>query len=176
MTRTEKAEVIESLIKKFEDASNFYVADSSELTVEQINNFRRKCFEKGVEITVVKNTLTRKALESFPEDKGYADLYEVLKGPSSLMFSETANLPAKIIEEFRKDHEKPLLKAAYIDSSIYIGDDELETLAKLKSKEELLGEVITLLESPMISLLGCLNSGEQTIMGLLSAIEEKGEE
>jgi large subunit ribosomal protein L10 len=175
MTRAEKSTAIEVLKEKFNNNSFFYITDSSELTVAQINQLRGLCYEKGVELKVVKNTLAQKAMESFPEERGFADLYGSLKGPSAIMFAETANVPAKIIEEFRKKNKKPILKAAYIDSDIYVGDDELTNLASLKSKEELLGEIIMLLESPIKSVLASLESGGSTISGLLSTLEDRTE-
>ncbi len=176
MTRAEKTAMIEQLKEKFANASFFYFTDSSTLTVEQVNNLRRKLFEVGVEMKVVKNTLTRKALEALEESKGVEPLYEVLQGPTAVMFTEVANAPARVIKEFRKESEKPVIKAAYIDSAIYLGDDQLEMLAALKSKEELLGDLLGLLQSPMKNLLGSLQSGEQTIMNVLKALEERGGE
>ena len=122
---------------------------------------------------VVKNTLAIKALESLPEEKNYEATIRILKGPSAILFSEVANSPARVIKEFRKTHEKPVLKAAYIDTAIYEGDDQLEALSKLKSKEELLGEIIGLLQSPMSNLMSSLGSGGSTIMSLLKALEER---
>jgi len=176
MTRAEKAGVIEGLKEKFENSPFFYVTDSSTMTVEEVTKLRRALFEKGVEMTVVKNTLAKKALESAPEEKGYKQLFDALKGPTALMFTDVANVPARIIKEFRgKDGEIPSIKAAYIDSSVYLGDDQLEALASLKSKEELVGEVITLLQSPAKNLIGALQSGGSTISGLLKALENRGE-
>lgn len=173
MTRDNKAQVVEDLKVKFTEASHFYITDSSALTVLQVNNLRGLCYEKGVELKVVKNTLVKKALEAIGDDGRYDTLYESLKGPTSLMFSEVANSPAKIIEEFRKKNDKPILKAAYIDSSIYLGDDAVKELAALKSKEELIGDVIMLLQSPAKNLISALQSGSQTIAGLVKALEER---
>lgn len=173
MTKEDKIQAVEDLKVKFADASNFYIADSSALTVEQVNKLRGLCYEKGVEMKVVKNSLVQKALQAVGEDGRYDDLYGALKGPTSLMFSEVANSPAKIIEEFRKSHDKPVLKAAYIDSSIYHGDDAVKELASLKSKEELIGDVIMLLQSPAKNLISALQSGGQTIAGLVKALEER---
>lgn len=175
MTRAEKAASIEELKGKFEETSFFYLADASTLTVEQINNFRGMCFEKDIEMKVVKNTLAKKALESFPEERNYVGLYESLKGPTAILFTSTANVPAKVIKEFRKDSERPILKAAYIDTDVYVGDDQLDALATLKSKEDLIGDVITLLQSPIKNVLGSLQSGGNTLSGLLKALEERGE-
>ena len=148
MKREDKVIAINQLKEKISESNFFYLADSSELNVEQVNTFRGLCFEKGIEMKVVKNTLIKKALESLSEDGRYDELYGTLKGPTSVMFTDTANLPAKVIEEFRKSHDKPLLKAAYNDSSVYIGDEVLKDLAALKSKEELIGEIVALLQSP----------------------------
>ncbi len=175
MTRAEKTATIEALKEKFEASEYFYLTDASTLTVEQVNKLRGLCYEKGVEMRVVKNTLVRKALESFPEERNYGGLYESLKGPTALMFTEVANVPARLIKEFRETAERPLLKAAYIDTAVYEGDDQIETLTKLKSKEELLGEVIGLLQSPARNLIGALQSGGTTIMNLLKALEEREE-
>ena len=171
----EKIATVEALKDKFSNSQYFYVTDYSTLTVEQINNLRRKCFEKNIEVKVLKNTLVRKALEQV-NDTAYTDLYDALKGPTAIMFSEVSNAPAKIIKEFRKDHEKPVLKAAYIDTDIFLGDDQVESLSNLKSKNELIGDVILLLESPIKNVLGSLQSGGNTISGLLKALEERGEQ
>ena len=173
MTKQDKSEVIESLKAKFEELPFFYVADSSTLTVESVNNLRRLCFEKGIEMRVAKNTLIRKALEQVGEDNQYQGLYDTLKGPTTLFFSDVSNLPAKVIKEFRKTSEKPILKSAYIDSSIFIGDESLEALSKLKSKDELLGEIIGLLQSPAKNVIGALQSGGQKLMGILETLSEK---
>lgn len=173
MTKTEKTATIEALKEKFDNQSFFYLADASTLTVEQVNNFRRLCHEKGVEMKVVKNTLARKALEALPEDRNYSSLFDSLKGPTAILFTETANVPAKILKEFRETHERPVLKAAYIDTDVFTGDDQIAVLSKLKSKEDLIGEVIGLLQSPIKNVLGSLQSGGNTIMGLLKALEER---
>ncbi|MEZ5042567.1 MAG: 50S ribosomal protein L10 [Saprospiraceae bacterium] len=174
MTKAEKTATIEVLKEKFSSTEFFYLTDSSTLTVEQINQFRGLCYEKGIEMRVVKNTLARKALESLPEEKGYGELYESLKGPTAILFTEAASSPAKVLKEFRKSSEKPILKAAYIDTAIYVGDDQIDLLTKLKSKEDLLGEVIALLQSPAKNVISALKSGGQTISGLLKALEERG--
>ncbi len=176
MTKAEKTATIEVLKEKFENSPFFYITDSSKLNVAQINKLRRICFEKGVEMKVVKNTLVRKALEAAPEDKNYEGLYEALHGPTALMFTDSANVPARVIKEFRGDKlEKPAIKAAYIDTALYIGDDKLEELSKLKSRDELLGDLLGLLGAPASNLLGALGSGGSNIMGILKALEERGE-
>ena len=175
MTRSEKTATIEELKVKFEENSFFYVTDSSTLTVEQVNKLRGLCFEKGVEMRVVKNSLVQKALESAPAEKDYAGLYESLKGPTAIMFTDAAKKPATIIKEFRGEDERPIIKAAYIDSSVYIGDDKINELSKLKSKEELVGEIISLLQSPAKNVISALKSGGSTLSGLLKALEQRGE-
>ena len=175
MTRAEKSATIEALKDKLSGIDFFYLADSSTLTVEQVNKFRRLCFEKGIEMKVVKNTLIQKALESAPEERNFSGLYEALKGPTAILISDKANAPAKLIKEFRKDNEKPTLKAAYIDTDVFLGDEKLEELANLKSKEDLVAEVIALLQSPAKNVISALQSGGQTLTGLLKALEERGE-
>lgn len=173
MTREQKATAIEELKESFSNHQFFYLTDSSAMTVEQINQLRGLCFEKGIKMQVVKNTLAQKALESFGEEEGYGDLYDSLKGPTTIMFAANGSMPAKVIKEFRKDGEKPVLKAAYIDKDVFVGDDQLDILKSLKSKEDLIGDIILLLQSPMKNVVGSLNSGSSTIGGLLKALEER---
>lgn len=176
MTRTDKTAAIEALKEQFENNEFFYIADASKLSVAKINELRGAFFEKGIKMQVVKNTLARKAMEQLPEDKNYASIYDALKGPTALLFSEVANTPAKVIKEFRGPKgERPILKAAYIAGSAYVGDNQLDTLATLKSREDLLADVLTLLQSPMQNLLGGLQSGGQNVVNLLKAIEEKAQ-
>jgi large subunit ribosomal protein L10 len=175
MTREEKAQSIEALKEKFGQHDFFYVTDSSDLTVEQVNNFRRLCFAQGIEMRVVKNTLAIKALQQAAEEKGYTGILDAFKGTSAILFTNVSNTPAKVIQDFRKENPKPVLKAAYIDAAIYFGDDQLEALANLKSKEELIGEIIGLLQSPMSNLMSALQSGGNTIAGLLKTLESRGE-
>ena len=178
MTKAEKTAVIEELKEKFADASYFYVADSSTLTVAQVNDLRGKFYEKGIEMRVVKNTLARKALEAAPADKGYAGLLDSdsFKGPTAILFAQSGNAPAKVIKEFRKENEKPILKAAYIDTDIFLGDDQIEILSTLKSKDDLIGDVIMLLQSPAKNVISALKSGQNTLAGLLKTLEERGGE
>lgn len=175
MTKAEKAAMIEELSEKLSSSTNFYVTDSSGLTVENINNLRRVCHEKEVEMRVVKNTLLIKAMEKV-DAGGYAPLMDSLKGPTSIMFCETGNVPAKLIKEFRKKNaglEKPILKAAYIDTAVFVGAENLDMLSSLKSKEELIGEVISILQSPAKNVISALQSGGQKISGILKSLEEK---
>jgi large subunit ribosomal protein L10 len=184
MTKEAKTALIEDLAEKFQDAKFFYVTDFSSLTVAETTDFRRKCFENNVEMRVVKNTLIRKALERV-SDTAYEGLYEDLKGPSAILFAENGKVPATILKEYRgRDGEKPALKVAYIDQDIIRGDEQLDFLTKLKSKEDLLGELVTLLQSPaknLVSqlkgpeqkLIGLVRYGGDTMMALLKGIEQK---
>ncbi len=173
MNKAQKTQAIEDLKEKFANATFFYITDASTLTVGQVTSFRKLCFEQNVQMQVVKNTLVKKALESSDESKNFSGLYDSLHGPTALLFCETANIPARILEQFRKANSRPILKAAYIDSSIYVGDDQIEILTKLKSKEELIGEIIGLLQSPAKNVISALKSGGSTIAGLLKTLEER---
>jgi large subunit ribosomal protein L10 len=174
MTKAEKGAMIESLTEKIKNNDFFYVVDSSTLTVESVNKLRSLCYEKEVEMQVVKNTLAIKALEAQETPEQYQGIIESLKGPTTIFFCDTANVPAKVIKEFRGDKERPMLKAAYIDASVYSGDDQLAVLAALKSREELIGDIIGLLQSPVKNVLGSLQSGGSTLSGLLKALEARG--
>lgn len=175
MKRQDKADIIEDLKVQFEKYSFFYVTDSSALTVGQVNELRRQCHEKDITLRVLKNTLIKKALEDAPEEKNFAPLFDSLKGPTAIMFTETSNAPAKLISEFRKTYDKPVLKAAYIDTDVFVGDDQIKVLKDLKSKEDLLGEVILLLQSPMKNVIGALQSGQNTLAGLVKTLSEREE-
>ncbi|MGB3468757.1 MAG: 50S ribosomal protein L10 [Cyclobacteriaceae bacterium] len=174
MTREEKAEIVKELAQKLQENGSFYITDTSGLTVAEINKFRGMCFDKGVEYKVVKNTLIRKALESLDSD--FTALEDVLKGSSGIMFSkEVANAPAKIIKEFKKTDAdgRPSLKGASIDTDLFIGEQHLNTLSDLKSREELIGEVIGLLQSPAKTVVSALQSGGQTISGIVKTLSER---
>ena len=157
MTTEQKGEVIEVLKGKFSQYNNFYITNTESLTVDQVNKLRRVCFEKNVEMKVAKNTLIRKALEQLDEER-YKDTFDSLHGVTALMFSESAKEPALIISSFRKDAktEKPVLKAAFINGDMFVGDNQLAALTKIKSKNELIGEVIGLLQSPAKRVLAAL--------------------
>src|ERR1043165_1541998 len=173
MDKNQKNQEIAELKEKFSNSSYFYITDSSTLTVEKINKFRRLCFNSGIEYRVSKNTLIRKALEQVGGN--YEALYPLLNGPTGVMFSTDGATPAKVLKEFRKGSEKPVLKGAYIDTDVFVGDNQLAVLASLKSKAELLGDIIGLLQSPAKNVIGALQaSSGQKIAGLLKAIEEKG--
>lgn len=173
MTREDKSIAIQQLKEKFSNAQFFYVTDSSTLTVEQVNQFRRKCFEQGIEMQVVKNKLAIKALQSLEAERGFEPLIAAFEGPSSILFTDTASTPAKLIKEFRATHERPILKAAYIDTAVFSGDDQLKVLIALKTKNELIGEVIMLLQSPASNVISALKSGGQKIAGIVKALEER---
>ncbi len=171
MKREDKAVVINELAQKLKDASHFYLTDISELNAEATSNLRRRCFEKDIELLVVKNTLLRKAMEQ--SEKDYSEMFEVLKGATSVMFTETANVPGKLIKELRKKSDRPIVKAAYVEETVYVGDDMLDTLATIKSKNELIADVISLLQSPAKNVISALQSGGHTISGVLKTLSEK---
>ncbi len=174
MTREEKVQIVGELSEKLSNCPNFYIADTADLTVDAINKFRGLCFSEGLEYKVFKNTLIRKALETLESDT--SEMEEILKGASGIIFSpEVANAPAKAIKKFRKDgNPKPIMKAAYIQSDIYVGDEHVEALSNLKSKKELIGDVIGLLQSPAKNVISALQSGGNTIAGLVKTLEERG--
>jgi large subunit ribosomal protein L10 len=173
MTREDKTAAIAVLKEELGSTPFFYLADSSTLTVAKINKLRRMCFERDITMKVAKNTLIQKALESEPESKGYAALYEVLHGPTTILISSNPKAPAKLIEDFRKGEERPILKAAYIDSSVYVGDDQLAVLTKLKTKEEMVGEIIGLLQSPGRRLASQITATGSKIAGIVKTLEER---
>ncbi|MDG4714443.1 MULTISPECIES: 50S ribosomal protein L10 [Winogradskyella] len=171
MTREEKSVVIEELTAQLADNTNIYLTDISGLDAATTSNLRRACFKSNIKLAVVKNTLLEKAMEA--SEKDFGDLPTTLKGNTSVMYSETGNAPAKVIKEFRKKSEKPLLKGAFIEEAIYIGDDLLDTLVEIKSREELLGEIVTLLQSPAKNVISALKSGGGTIAGLVKTLSER---
>lgn len=173
MKKEEKNQVVEALAEKLNDNNNFYIADTSELNAEDTSALRRLCHKREVTLTVVKNTLLRKAMEK--ADKDLEGFYDVLKGPTSIMFAEAGNAPAKLIKEFRKASEKPVLKGAFIEEMTYIGDDQLDFLVALKSKDELIADVIGLLQSPVKNVMGALNSGSNILSGVVKTLSEKAE-
>lgn len=173
MTREEKGVIINELAEKLSQHKHFYITDASGLTVAQINAFRRLCFKAGIEYRVYKNTLIRKALEK--QQGNFEELFGTLHGFSGVIFSkESGNLPARVIKEYRiKQQGKPGLKAASIESSLYVGEEHLNTLSELKSKNELIGDIISLLQSPAKNVLSALLSGKNTVAGLVKALEER---
>jgi large subunit ribosomal protein L10 len=176
MTKEDKLAIINELSDKLKETTHFYVTDTSGLSVAEINDFRRKCFDKGIEYRVAKNTLIKKALDKLEAD--FTPFYNegVLKGFSGIMFSnENANSPAKILKEYKKKDKdrNPSLKAASIDYDLFIGADQLETLSSLKSKQELIGEVIGLLQSPVSNVMGSLMSGQHKLAGIVKTLQER---
>jgi large subunit ribosomal protein L10 len=171
MKKEDKNTIIENLKNQIKDSNHFYLTDISELNASDTSSLRRKCFEKDIKLIVVKNTLLKRALENSETDFG--DLYTVLKDATSIMFSETGNIPAKLIKEFRKGHDKPVLKAAFVEESIYIGDDCLEMLSEIKSKDELLGDLVLQLQSPVRNVISALQSGSNNITGVLSTLADR---
>ena len=177
MTREEKSNVIAELSERLSDNKHFYITDASGFTVAQINQFRRMCFQKGLQFKVFKNTLIKKALDQQEDDYSELDGSDVFKGYSGIIFSsEVANLPAQVIREFRKQgfsEDKPALKAASIESEVFIGEEYLMTLSELKSREELIGEIIGLLQSPAKNVISALQSGKNTLAGLVKTLSER---
>ena len=173
MTKEEKNQFIDVLDKSIQENSNFYLADISGLTAEESSALRRLCFKREVSLQVVKNTLLKKALER--NDSNFEDLYDVLKGNTSIMFTDVANAPAKVIKEFRKKHDKPVFKAAHLDAAFYIGEEYLDTLSDLKSKDELIAEIIMLLQSPAKNIISSLQSSSSTLSGIVKTLSERVE-
>ncbi len=171
MTREEKSQVIENLTAQLADNANIYLADISGLDADTTSRLRRACFKANVQLAVVKNTLLAKAMEA--SDKDFGELPETLKGNTSLMLSEVGNAPAKVIKAFRKKSEKPVLKGAFVEEAIFVGDDQLETLSEIKSKEELIGEIITLLQSPAKNVISALKGSGSKLSGILKTLSEK---
>ena len=173
MTKEEKSIAIEEISDLLKSNQNIYLADISGLNALESSSLRRICFKAGVKLSVVKNTLLAKAMEEVEKDFG--DLKSVLKGNTALMYSDVGNAPAKVIKNFRKKSEKPILKGAFIEEAIYLGDDMLNSLVEIKSKEELIGEIIGLLQSPAKNLVSALKSSGSKISGVLKTLSEKNE-
>ena len=173
MTREQKGQVIKDLTAQLNDNSIIYLADISTLNAGSTSDLRRACFKANVKLNVVKNTLLAKAMEN--TEKDFGGLSEVLKGNTSIMYSETGNAPAKVIQEFRKKTkgEKPLLKGAFIEEAVFVGDDKLETLVNIKSKEEVIGDIIGLLQSPAKNVISALKSSGGKLAGILKTLSEK---
>ena len=171
MKRSVKLEVIEQLTNEINSYSHFYIADISGLNAEVTSNLRRLCDKREVKLVVVKNTLFRKALENSTKDS--SELYDVLKDSTSVLFSNTGNVPAKLIKEFSKKNKKPVFKAAFVEECAYIGESQLEVLIDIKSKEELIGGIISLLQSPIKNVVSALQSGGQILSGVLKTLEQR---
>lgn len=171
MTKEEKQDAIEDLKAALGGIKNLYLADISGLNAVQTTDLRQACFNEKIKLQVVKNTLLAKAMEASNHDFG--ELTNILKGNTSLMFSEKGNAPAKVIKNFRKRSDKPILKGAFIEQAIYLGDEQLDELVAIKSKDELIGEIITLLQSPTKSVISSLQSGGGKISGILKSLSER---
>jgi large subunit ribosomal protein L10 len=175
MNKKEKNQIIEDLTNRLNANKNFYLADTSTLTGIKVNNFRRICFDKKVEMTVVKNTLLQKALEKSTHAAALEPVYGTLKGNTALMFAEQPSEPARVIKQFRLENSKPLLKAAFVEESVYIGDDQLDALSALKTKNELIGDIIGLLQSPAKNVISALQSGGNKLSGVIKTLSERPE-
>ena len=171
MTKQEKVQEIQDLTSEITSVKNLYLTDIAGLDATQTTALRRACFNSNIRLSVVKNTLLAKAMEA--SEKDFGELKSVLKGNTSLMISETGNAPAKLIKDFRKKSDKPLLKGAYIEETIYIGDDQIDYLESIKSKEELIGDVISILQSPAKNLILALQSGKSNLSGILKTLSER---
>jgi large subunit ribosomal protein L10 len=173
MRREDKNAIIESLAETLKEYSHFYLTDTAQLNAADTSDLRRKCFENDIKLIVVKNTLLRRALEQ--TDVNFEELFPVLKGTTSIMFTQSGNVPAKLIKEFRKSHDKPVLKGAYVQESVYVGENTLDSLISIKTREELIGEVIGLLQSPAKNVVSALQSGGTKIHGVLETLSKKEE-
>jgi len=173
MRKDEKNQMIDVLVDKLTASKNFYLTDISELTAEKSSALRRSCFNKNIGLMVVKNTLLKQALERIEGD--FSPLYVTLKGATSIMISESVNDPAKLIKEFRKKNDKPILKAAFVQESFYIGDNQIDALISVKSKEEVIADVIALLQSPAKNVVSALQSGGQKLSGIIKTLGERAE-
>ena len=172
MNKNEKQLMIDDLSKRLDDNNVIYITDISDLDAVATSALRRQCFAKNIKLSVVKNTLLKKAMENV-QGKDFTELYDVLPGPTAIMLSDTGNLPAKLIKDFRKKNDKPVLKGAFVEESVYVGDEQLNSLVDIKSKDELLGEIVGLLQSPAKNVISALTSGKSTIAGLVKTLSEK---
>ena len=171
MRRQEKNAIVDSLTERLKEYSHFYLTDTAELNAAVTSDLRRMCFKNNIRLVVVKNTLLKRAFEQ--SGLNFEELYPVLKGTTSIMFANTGNSPAKLIKEFRKTHDKPVLKGAYVQESIYLGDNMLEALVSVKTKQELIGDIILLLQSPAKNVISALQSGGTKIHGVLDTLSKK---
>jgi large subunit ribosomal protein L10 len=171
MKKEVKGQIIDGLVAEINSFPHIYISDISGLNAADTSALRRLCFEKGIKLVVAKNTLLKKALEQANGD--YEELFGVLKTPTSVMFSHESSTPAKLIKAFRKTHDRPILKAAYVEESVYIGENQLNTLVSIKSKEELIGDIILLLQSPAKNVISALQSGKHLLAGLVKTLSEK---
>jgi len=171
MRKEEKKQLIDALTQQLTENNNFYLTDIATLNAEDTSNLRRLCFKNGIQLVMVKNTLLRKAMENV--DKDFSELYSTLVGNTAIMFSESANAPAKMIKEFRKKKTLPLIKGAYIEQMSYIGDEQIDFLVSIKSKDELIADIVALLQSPIKNVVSALQSGGNTLTGILKTLSEK---
>ncbi len=171
MKRSDKLEVIEQLTNEINSYNHYYLADISNLIAEVTSELRRLCNKREVKLVVVKNTLLRKAIEN--SQKNSEELYDVLKNNTSILLSNTGNVPAKLIKEFSKKYKKPVLKGAYVEECAYVGENQLDALVDVKSKEELIGGIIAMLQAPAQNVISALQSGGNTIHGVLKTLGER---
>lgn len=171
MKQEQKSVIIDDIAKDLAEYSNVYVTDISGFTVETVNQLRRQCFRRNIKLKVVKNTLLKRAMEQ--SDVDYSEIYPALAGTTSIMLSNTGNAPARLIKEFRVKNKKPLLKAAFIEQSAYLGDNQLEALCNVKSREELIGDIVGLLQSPARNVISALQSGGGKLAGIVKTLSEK---
>lgn len=171
MRKEDKSTLINELVENINNHGHFYVTEAGGLNAEATSNLRRECFKKEVKMVMVKNTILRKALEQL--EGNYEEMFSTFTGTSAVMFSNTGNVPAKLIKAFAKKNGKPTIKSAFVEASVYVGENQLEALCNIKSKEELLGDVIGLLQSPMKNVVSALQSGGSTIHGILTTLAEK---
>lgn len=167
----QKSQIVDELVRDLAEYSNVYVTDTSGFTVETVNQLRRICYRRDIKLKVVKNTLLKRAMEQAEFD--YSELYPALVGSTSIMLSNTGNSPARLIKEFRAKNAKPLLKAAYIEHTTYLGDDQLDALCNVKSREELIGDLVALLQSPARNVISALQSGGGKLAGIVKTLSEK---
>jgi len=173
MKKEEKNQLIDSMVEKLKEANIFYLTDISDLNVETSGNLRRLCFKRNVQLQMIKNTLLKKAMER--SGREFEPFYSILNGSTSIMFAEVANDPALLIQEFRKKHSKPILKGAWVEETAYLGDDQLSALASIKSKNELVADLIALLQSPAKNLISALQSGGTNLSGIVKTLSERPE-
>lgn len=173
MRKEDKQVIINTITEQLNACPNFYLADIAELNAEKTSNLRRQCFNSNVKLVMVKNALLKKAMQNTGRE--YGDLYDVMKGTTALMLSENGNAPAKLIKQFRKTESRPILKGAYIEECVYVGDNMLDTLISIKSKNELIADVVALLQSPAKNVLGALQSGGHILSGVVKTLSERPE-
>ena len=173
MKKEEKNQLIDSLAEQLQNSTHIFLTDISHMNVESSNKLRRMCFKKDIKLEMVKNTLLKKAMERTNRD--FDNLYSVLRGSTSIMLCDIANVPPRLIQEFRRTSPKPILKGAFVEETVYIGDDQLDALVNIKSKNELVGDLIALLQSPAKRIISALQSGGNNLSGIVKTLSEKPE-